>query len=175
MLRQFGGESCPCPFFFFRRTCCLVHIVLWVAVSDCCIYVLNDIGNDPFCRSNMNSDTCNLYKSDIFFHMIPSPPTGRPVHSDINSASLGSIPSRCNNYCAKTISTKEQHQMKESKNSSQTFAHSAISFVRACMQKLSRTYTEFSHLPELSLSMALNIVSRLSLFRYNISVNEAPP
>ena len=34
--------------------------------SDCCIYVLNDIGNDPFCRSNMNSDTCNLYKSDIF-------------------------------------------------------------------------------------------------------------
>ena len=51
---------------FFRRPCCLVHIVLWVAVSDCCIYVLNDIGNDPFCRSNMNSDTCNLYKSDIF-------------------------------------------------------------------------------------------------------------
>ena len=51
---------------FFRRPCCLVQIVLWVAVSDCCIYVLNDIGNDPFCRSNMNSDTCNLYKSDIF-------------------------------------------------------------------------------------------------------------
>ena len=51
---------------FFRRPCCLVHIVLWVAVSDCCIYVLNDIGNDPFSRSNMNSDTCNLYKSDIF-------------------------------------------------------------------------------------------------------------
>ena len=51
--------------FFFRRACCLVHIVLWVAVYDCCIYVLNDIGNDPFCRSNMNSDTCNLHKSDI--------------------------------------------------------------------------------------------------------------
>ena len=65
MLRQFGGESCPCPF-CFRRPCCLVHIVFWVAVSDCCIHVLNDIGNDPFCRSNMNSDTCNLYKSDIF-------------------------------------------------------------------------------------------------------------
>ena len=65
MLRQFGGESCLCPL-FFRRPCCLVHIVLWVAVSDCCIYVLNDIGNDTFCRSNMNSDTCNLYKSDIF-------------------------------------------------------------------------------------------------------------
>ena len=32
---------------FFRRPCCLVHIVLWIAVSDCCIilYVLNDIGN----------------------------------------------------------------------------------------------------------------------------------
>ena len=30
------------PFLFFRRPCCLVHIVLWVAVSDCCIYVLND-------------------------------------------------------------------------------------------------------------------------------------
>ena len=43
-----------------------MHIVLWVAVSDCCIYVLNDIGNVPFCRSNMNSDACNLYKSDIF-------------------------------------------------------------------------------------------------------------
>ena len=43
-----------------------MYIVLWVAVSDCCIYVLNDIGNDPFCRSNMNSDTCNLYRSDIF-------------------------------------------------------------------------------------------------------------
>ena len=42
-----------------------MHIVLWVAVYDCCIYVLSDIGNDPFCRSNMNSDTCNLHKSDI--------------------------------------------------------------------------------------------------------------
>ena len=52
---------------FFKRPCCLVYIVLWVAVSDCCIYVfLNDIGNDQFCRSNMNSDTCNLYRSDIF-------------------------------------------------------------------------------------------------------------
>ena len=51
---------------FFNRPCCLVYIVLWVAVSDCCIYVLNDIGNDPFCRSNMNSDTCNLYRSDMF-------------------------------------------------------------------------------------------------------------
>ena len=51
--------------FFFKRPC-LVYIVLWVAVSDCFIYVLNDIGNDPFCRSNMNSDTCNLYRSDIF-------------------------------------------------------------------------------------------------------------
>ena len=40
--------------FFFRRQCCLVHnmIVLWAAVSDCC-----NIGNDPLCRSNMNSDT----------------------------------------------------------------------------------------------------------------------
>ena len=43
-----------------------MHIVLWVAVSDCCTYFLNDIGNDPFCRSNMNSDTYHLYKSDIF-------------------------------------------------------------------------------------------------------------
>ena len=51
---------------FFKRPCCLVYIVVWVAVSDCCIYVLNDIGNDPFCRSNMNSDTCNLYRSAIF-------------------------------------------------------------------------------------------------------------
>ena len=51
---------------FFKTPCCIVYIVLWVAVSDCCIYVLNDIGNDPFCRSNMNSDTCNLYRSDIF-------------------------------------------------------------------------------------------------------------
>ena len=41
-------------FLFFKRPCCLVYIVLWVAVSHCCIYVLNDIGNDPFCRSNMN-------------------------------------------------------------------------------------------------------------------------
>ena len=30
---------------FFKRPCCLVYIVYWVAVSDCCIYVLNDIGN----------------------------------------------------------------------------------------------------------------------------------
>ena len=55
---------------FFRRPYyCLVHIVLWVAVSDCCkpLYnVLNDIVNEPLCRSNMNSDMCNLYKSDIF-------------------------------------------------------------------------------------------------------------
>ena len=49
---------------FFRRPCCLVHIVLWVAVSDCCMYVLNDIGNDVLYISNMNSETCNLYKSD---------------------------------------------------------------------------------------------------------------
>ena len=43
----------------------MVHIILLLAVSDCCIYVLNGIGNDPFSISNMNSDTCNLYKSDI--------------------------------------------------------------------------------------------------------------
>ena len=56
----------------------VVWCILWVAVSDCCIYVLNDIGNDPFCRSNMNSDTCNLYKCDIF-NML----------SDLNIRSVG--------------------------------------------------------------------------------------
>ena len=24
---------------FFKRPCCLVYIVLWVSVSDCCIYI----------------------------------------------------------------------------------------------------------------------------------------
>ena len=49
---------------FVRRPCCLVDIVLWVAVSDCCIYVLNDIGIDPFCRSKhlSKSDICNMLK-----------------------------------------------------------------------------------------------------------------
>ena len=47
-------------------SCCLVMIVLVSLFALLGTNCLKDVGNDPDCRSNINRETCNLYRSVIF-------------------------------------------------------------------------------------------------------------